>query len=652
MFYAREMTEIELVVPERDVLAITAVLAGGGVFHQIDASYLSSKTGLGSADEWRDRASALAALERQLLSAMNTLGVEEGSPRPTDLASTTDIEATRSTAGQLEGEVQQVIEELADEQKTQQQLEHYVEQLEPLLSANIEVSALRDQRYVFSMLGTMPADHVERLRTSLARIPFVLLTLHQDSQQAVVLLFGTRQNADILERAARSAYLNPLSLPDMYRGTPREIVASLRTSIEQTREQITEHQGVMTEMREVHETQFQDLLWRVRAGRAIAGAMAHFGRLRYTYLIVGWVPTSDVNELTQKLRAVSQEILVEENPSQRGHADRDIPVALNNPGILGAFQQLVTIYARPRYEEIDPTVLIALTFPLLFGAMFGDVGHGLVLALLGALLASRKITALRGLASWGVIVVICGLTATGFGFLYGSLFGLETILPALWIRPIDSIMQILIVTIVGGFVLLSVALLLGIWNAWMRRDWGKLLFAKNGLAGLLLYWSLAGLVAGMLVPNLGLPSTPLIILVAISGSGVMLSDLLGKLVEGHRPLIEGSLGTYIIQTAFEMFETLVSLFSNSLSYVRVGAFAVAHGGLSAAFMILADMVNPAHGAGYLAVLVVGNIFIIGFEGMIVAIQTLRLEYYEFFSKFFQGGGTRYAPLTVTPERDG
>ena len=650
MFYAREMTEIELVVPERDVLAITEVLAKGGSFHQIDARYLSSQTGMGSTDEWRDRASASAALERQLVALMDTLGVEEGSPPPADLTSATDIEVIRSTAEQLEREAQQVIEELADEQKALQQLQSYVEQLEPLLGANIEVGALREQRYVFSMLGTIPVDHVERLKTSLARIPFVLLTLHQDNRQAVVLMFGTRRNADILERAARSAYLNPLSLPDMYHGTPQEIVASLRASIDQIREQIAEHRGVITEMREVRKTQLQNLLWRVRAGRAMAEAMARFGKLRYTYLIVGWVPTFSVNELVQELREASQEILVETNPGKRGHVDRDVPVTLNNPGILQAFQQLVSIYAWPRYGEIDPTVLIALTFPLLFGAMFGDVGHGLVLALLGALLASRAVRSLRNLSGLGMVVMICGLVATGFGFLYGSIFGLEHVLPALWIRPLDSIMQILVVTIVGGFVLLSIALVLGMWNAWMERDWGRLLFANNGLAGMVLYWSLVGLAAGALVPSLTVPSTVLVALAAVSSIAVMLSDLLSRLIEGHRPLIEGNLGMYIIQCAFELFETVIGFLSNSLSYVRVGAFAVAHGGLSAVILILAEMASPARGIGYWAVVALGNLFIIGFEGMIVGIQTLRLEYYEFFSKFFQGGGTPYVPLTITPDR--
>jgi V/A-type H+-transporting ATPase subunit I len=140
-------------------------------------------------------------------------------------------------------------------------------------------------------------------------------------------------------------------------------------------------------------------------------------------------------------------------------------------------------------------------------------------------------------------------------------------------------------------------------------------------------------------------------LAVAAGLIVMFSEVLRHLIEGHRPLIEGGLGTYAIQVFFEMFETLIGLLSNSLSYVRVGAFAVAHAGLSAVFFVLAELVSPSHGVGYWVMVVVGNLFIVGFEGLIVGIQTMRLEYYEFFSKFFTGGGTHYEPLTLLPTAD-
>jgi len=128
----------------------------------------------------------------------------------------------------------------------------------------------------------------------------------------------------------------------------------------------------------------------------------------------------------------------------------------------------------------------------------------------------------------------------------------------------------------------------------------------------------------------------------------MFSELLKHLVEGHRPLIDGGIGLYLFQAAVELFENLISLLSNTLSYVRVGAFAVAHAGLSSAIFILAALVSPTHGIGYLIVAVLGNLFIAGFEGLIVGIQTLRLEYYEFFGKFFTGGGMSYEPLNPLP----
>jgi V/A-type H+-transporting ATPase subunit I len=647
MFYPQEMTEIELIVPEKDALAVTGTLADQGVFHQADAGYLSSEVASGPASDWRAKSATYAALERQLLAAMKALSVKEGEPPPSGSASMVEVEAVRPTAEQLEREVEGVIKELADKQTQLEQLQGYIRQLEPIAEVNVEVSALRDLRYVFSMLGTMPVDNVERLRTSLARIPFVLLTLRQDSRQAVVLLLGTQRDADILERAARSAYLNPLDLPDDYHGTPREIAEALSADVDRIQQHIAEQRDTMTELRETRREQLQTLLWRVRASRMLADAMVRFGKLRYTYLIVGWVPTSNLDALTQRLRRVSEDILIEATPSRRGQMDRDVPVALANPGILHAFQQLVTTYGRPRYAEVDPTFLLTLTFPLLFGAMFGDVGHGLVLVLVGGLLASRKVRALRGLANLGTVIAVCGLVAIAFGFLYGSVFGLENVLPALWIRPMANIMQILIITIVAGVVLLSTAFLIGILNAWMVRDWGRLLFGHNGIAGLVLYWSLLGLVVGTFAQRFSIPSLVFVVPAIISGLAVMLSDLLDRLVEGRRPLIEGSVGTYVIQTFFELFETLISLLSNSLSYVRVGAFAVAHGGLSAVVFILANMVSPAQGLGYWAVVALGNLFIIGFEGMIVGIQTLRLEYYEFFSKFFAGGGTRYTPLALS-----
>jgi V/A-type H+-transporting ATPase subunit I len=646
MFYPELMSQVEIFVPEAHVLAATQAVARTGNCHLLDASYLNTAKEGGS--EWRRRASTLTAMERRILTLMRTLDVEEGAP-PADLSTQVELETVQTAADRLEQEVKHVVDELTEKQKQLDQLHSYIQQLEPVARINIDIDILRNPRYVYSILGIIPLEHIDRLRTSLMRIPHVLFPLYQDNQQAIVMLSGMEQHADVLERAARSAYLNPLNLPADYHGTPQEVIATLQTESQKLHEEITQDKAELAEMHDRRAEQLQNLLWQVRSGRVIADALARYGQLEYTYIILSWVPNSDLPELQQKLKQLSDEILIDVQPSERRHADPNVPVTLKNPGILGAFQQLVTTYGRPRYTEVDPTVFLTITFPLLFGAMFGDVGHGLVLALLGGLIASRKIPKLKSMADFGVIIAVCGILSIVFGFLYGSIFGLEDVIPALWFRPMDNIMKILIIAIGLGIVLLVVGFITGIVNAWTSGNWSEFWFGHSGVVGLVLYLSLLGLAGSIALPNFPVPTLVFIVSAAVSGLGVLFSDLLSRLVEGKRPLIEGGLPTYIIQIVFEAFETAVSLLSNSLSYVRVGAFAVAHGGLSAVIFILANMASASHGPLYWLVVAGGNLFIIGFEGMIVGIQTLRLEYYEFFSKFFTGGGAPYMPLTAVVE---
>jgi V/A-type H+-transporting ATPase subunit I len=649
MFYPQEMTEIEIIVPERDALVVTRELAEQGVFHQVDANQLRSEMPFVAADHWREQSIAYSELEHRIVAVMKTLDIEEGGPPSPDQISIVEVDTARKLVAQREQQSQRLFEEMVDERKKLEQLEAYIRQLEPLVDLGIEINALRDLRYTFVILGMMPTENIRRLQTSLARVPFVLLPLHPQGAQTVVLLMGAERDADVLERAARSAYLNPMDLPEAYRGTPAEIIETIHADMDQVRQQITGQTATMCELHEICEQQLQELLWCVRAGRMVADAIVSFGRLHYTYVVVGWVPTSRLAPLVSRLKQVSDGAYIETNTPKRSHKDSDVPVALNNPGILRSFQQLVTNYAWPRYGEIDPTFLLMLTFPLLFGMMFGDVGHGLVLVLLGALVASGKVRALRTLASLGVTLIACGLVAIVFGFLYGSIFGMESVLPALWLRPPESILEILTTAIGFGSILLTLGFVISIINAWTARDWGWMFFANNGLAGLLFYWSLVGLAAEAFLKRFFVPPLVLGVLAALAGLAIMLSEMLRRLFEGQRPLFETGVGSYVVLAFFELFETGISFLSNSLSYVRVGAFAVAHGGLSAVVFILAELVGPSQAPGYWIVVTLGNIFVIGFEGLIVGIQTMRLEYYEFFSKFFRGGGKRYAPLTLVPK---
>ncbi len=329
---------------------------------------------------------------------------------------------------------------------------------------------------------------------------------------------------------------------------------------------------------------------------------------------------------------------------------------------------LVNTYARPQYGELDPTILMAFTFPLLYGAMFGDLGQGLVLLVLG-LLIHFKIFA-KGMQSLGLLIAYCGASAAVFGYLYGSIFGFEgqsidTYLhfhfEPLWISPIENILSILSLAIDVGIVLLLFAFLLGIFNNIRSKDWAHLIFGHTGLVALIFYISFLALLGGFLgntaiaprvavaISKLPLPFT---VIALVFGLLVMFSGFFRNLVEGHHPLIEGKgIGgflMFLVQSFMDVFETVISMLSNTLSFVRVGAFAVAHGGLSLAIFSLA---GTEPNVKFWIVILIGNIIIVGLEGLIVGIQTMRLHYYELFGKFFTGGGMRFEPLKVTPSNE-
>jgi V/A-type H+-transporting ATPase subunit I len=649
MFFSKAMSEIELIVPSKDLLPVMKILSGHGVFHQADSSYPALGLAAGAPNSWQDKASAYAALERRVQIVMQALGVDEGQPPSTDFQDVVETDAVAPTIERIEAEVKGATDELTEEQRRAEELQSTLRQLEPVTDIDVNLGSLRKSHYLTSMLGLMPAANVGRLQTSLARVPHTFLILRADSQKPVVWLAGTQSNTDVLDRAARSAYLEPLTLPEGYEGTPNEIIKSVHNELEQTQRKIDELRAKLNELARTYARQLQALLWQLHASRTLTDAIVRFGQLRHTYVVVGWVPADDLEVLTQRIKYASKETLIETIPTSRHGDNRNVPVALQNSKFLRPFQLLVTTYARPRYGELDPTWLIALTFPLLFGAMFGDVGHGLLLAGLGTLISSRKVKALNSLGSLGGLIMICGLAATAFGFLYGSIFGYEDIIPALWIRPSHDPLTILGVAVGAGVILLTLGFMIGMFNAIVSRDWSHLIFGHNGIAGFLLYWSFLGAIASYL-KRIPVPLQVFIVMAIVAAVMIMFSELFIRLMDGERPLIEGGIAVFAFQAFMELFEAVITFLSNTLSYIRIGAFAIAHGVLSSVIFILAGLVGPKYGIGYWVVVLIGNIFIVGFEGLIVGIQAMRLSYYEFFSKFFTGGGMRFEPLTLTPEK--
>ncbi|MEW6083943.1 MAG: V-type ATPase 116kDa subunit family protein [Chloroflexota bacterium] len=656
------MTEVEFIIPSKDLVAVAKVLSGRGVFHQVDSTYLGLES-LGPST-WQEKAANYSTLERRIQTTMQTLGLEEQQRSASDFEDIVELEAVRAAVDRIEGEVKNTGDQLSTEKKRLELLESQLRQIEPIAHVNVEVGALNKSSHLHSILGVMPAAQLSRLETSLARVPHVFFTLKEDSQKPVVWLLGPRGNSDVLERAAKSAYLNPLSLPEEFTGTPAEIAAKTRKAIETSKQQIFELESQLKKLAGTHNAELQKLWWEVHVSRLMADAIVRFGQLRHTYVVVGWVPTAELQGLTERLKSVSKELLIETIPTERSGHHSNVPVALLNNKWLKPIQNLVTTYGRPSYGELDPTILVALTFPILYGAMFGDLGQGLVMMLVGYL--SHKKIFMKGLSSLGLLLVYCGFFATIFGALYGSIFGFEGHLieeylhfhfEPLWISPLENILTILGFAIDAGIVILLFSYLLSLFNMVRARDWAHFWFGHTGVVAICFYFCFLTVLNGLLgttpiAPKIAAAISqlplPFNILTPIFAIGVMFNGLFRNIAEGHRPLIEGGIAMYFVTSFMDLFESAISMLSNTLSFVRVGAFAVAHGGLSLAFFSLAGE-EPT--VSFWITLLIGNIFIIGFEGLIVYIQTMRLHYYEILGKFFHGGGMRFEPLRLNPSQE-
>ncbi len=639
-----KMSRVEIEFAEKYLNAVTQALVRSGRFQLEDSSSLNLRKNRTFDDQMIELASKYSRLEADLLAVMKQLGIKPGNTPMKEPEIINNPDQVLAEMTEIHDELDKMDLRMEEIRTTIENGKRFLGIVEPFKSLDVDFAKIRNRHYIYSILGIIPTDKIERFKLSFKRIPFVLLELSQEGPNTIVLLLGLRANQDFFIRTARNAYLNTLNVPDEYHGTPAQILAQTQAEIDRGTQELEKLKLDFESLRKKQADMLKERYWQVRMSRTITEITNRYGRLTHDFLVVGWVPRSSLQKFQKMLSDISPDIVIDVTAEDELTGSVKPPVALHHSRSMAGFQKLVTTYSTPNYQEIDPTLLLLITFPILFGAMFGDVGQGLFLALAGLLLSSGSIKKLRGMSKLGPVVILCGLSSTIFGFLYGSVFGFEELIKPVWNHPIENIMGIIILTFAGGALLLSLANILALVNDARRKSWGHMVFSGKGLAGLLLYWSLLALLVSALTKRVFLPQGVLVGIAVIAVVMMMSAGFVERLLEHKKPLFEGGFLVYFIQSFFELFETLIGFLSNSLSYVRVGAFAVAHAGLSQVIMILAEMVSPLKGIGYWVVIVLGNLFIIGFEGMIVSIQTLRLEYYEFFSKFFSGGGISYKPL--------
>ena len=357
-------------------------------------------------------------------------------------------------------------------------------------------------------------------------------------------------------------------------------------------------------------------------------------------ILVGWVPSADLAGLAAALARVGAAVVELPRPPLV-----EPPTLLRTRGPSRRFAPLVATYGAPRYADVDPTPFAALSFVFMFGMMFGDAGHGLLLAALG--LALRRATGPHGSARWSRLqpmrplwpfAVAGGLVATLFGLLYGEAFGPTGIVPTLWIKPLDHPTRLLGVALVVGALLLAASYLLGTVNRLKEGGWAAALHAPSGIAGFAVF---AG--GGLLALGIYLDARALLIAAAVIAIAGIVLLFGGFVAESERS------AAMIAQALIEVLDAVIRVGANLISFTRLAAFGLMHAALGSVVLDGAQSLwhgGPAGIAAGAVLFLVGNTAAFALEALVAAVQAMRLEYYELFSRVFAGEGESFSPWRI------
>jgi len=654
MFITEKMHRVSILLPREDETRLWDKL---GRFGGLQPGELRSITQLEEYLSFID----LGELSAGLREAAGFLNVDLEEPLRDPAARSLESE-------QLQVELQRLKQEL-DEAKgrfqrirgRQRELERGLDRLttqrahlELLKPLHADIGALRRLERFAVVAGTLPRENLDQLELSLREMPHTLLPYRLERHRVQLVAVTLKGSEDDLTKILESALFQPIELPELP-GLPEEALEELAR-----REQEVKGEQLQVE-RELEEFE----RWRGRRGAEVGDflkinnktldALEQTGQTRAASLAVGWVPRRDFKNLEKIVQEEPNWVLrSEELPYQKPQDEYglQVPSKLRNPPFFRAFEGLINVYGTPRYGGFDPTIIFAFLFILIFGMMFGDLGHGLVLLLLG--LGLRLWPRFRrriGMQRTGTVLAAVGSSSMVFGTLYGSLFGYENIIPALWFRPLEHINRLLVYAIIVGVGAILIGILINIIGKLIQGRYAELIFERSGILGLWFY--LGALVVVYLMIKGGTLNLLLIFLLMFLPLLLMpLEGPFARRLQGRRQAEEqeeqeneGFLVGLIV-AAVDIFETMIVYLSNSISFVRVAAFALNHVALSLAIFQLGAMLRafPLGGVLYILTVAAGNLIILILEGGIVGIQTLRLGFYEFFSKFFQEEGTHFRPF--------
>ena len=491
---------------------------------------------------------------------------------------------------------------------------------------NIDMAEINRMEFIAYRFGHIPKTSYKTLMTYMNDLETVFVKTHEDQTDVWGFYFAPMLKKSKIDEVFTSLYFEEVPLDRDFTGTPEEIKRTLAARNSTLKKQITQLSKKTADIIADSKTELVGIYNLAKKRRQFSEIRKNAAHGEMFFYIVGWMESKEADRLEKEI-GKSGDVVIFNQEKAEDVKNMTPPTKLKNNPICKPFEMFVKMYGLPNYKEIDPTPILAFTYILFFGIMFGDVGQSAVLAIVGFLAYKFKKMDLGG------IIGMVGIAGIISGFIYGSFFGNEEIIPRIFgihpIEPMENIMTLLIGTVCMGGIVIIFGMVLNVINMLKAGNKGEAFFGHNGIAGIVFYLAVV-LFAGNMLLGLGIPTVVFII---------MFAEPLTRLIEGEKKLFPSG-AMFFVESFFELFEVILSFCTNTISFLRIGAFAVIHVGM----MMAVSSLSAGGGVGGMIVTVLGNIIVMVLEGLIVAIQVLRLEYYEMFSRYYNGHGREFVSI--------
>jgi len=663
MIWPEKMSFINISVLDNCLTPTLSVLAKLGVMHVVDKKEIPSiAKHLVDLDvePIKDKFTSLNSKIEHLLLA---LGIEPKFLSATEGVNPDEIEIDPfQSAEVMEKEVQELEAFILPIVHQREQLNTEINELERIsrwLSAieikDMPVENMRQTRLLYFAFGDIPSEYYDRLANSLGNITYVLVRGELLAGRQQILVFSLMSDKEILNSALETSFFSEVSIPDKYHGAIPQALDDIEVDIWTKREESAEFRGQIRIFRKELREKLLELRATIIANQVVVESASRFGKTERFYSLSGWIPYKEVKKLQKELDKIADQgvLMTASEPFTSGEAEHhkpQVPTLLWHPFFMRPFSGLIRNFGTPGYSEIDPTLFTSITFLIMFGVMFADVGHGAVLLLIGLFGALYPLPQLKPIRQMSITLACCGGASIIAGFAFGSIFGSEDIIKPFWFSlehmKAEPINRMLKYGVAFGVVILSLGVFLNVIQLFRRRNFSEAFCGQWGLSSLLFYWT----AIFMLLTGKQF-SWDKVLIVFVFLLPIILKEPIAHIFSRKhaetKTSEEGESGEGLVGSLFHVYEIVMSYLANTLSFIRIAAFNLAHISLMMAAYSITRQTGGDNVFLSIPSNIVANLFVIMLEGLLVTIQCLRLQYYEFFSKFFVGNGVEYKPLKIS-----